>query len=114
MSDEPRDDEFDDQLADDELEDELEDDEFEDELEDDTELAIVRFRRTATGSVLAAGLFGLRDALESRPEKDEPAIIAEAPQPFARDDFDLELDPEHPERSIVRLHQPPPPTPPSD
>ncbi len=38
-----------------------------------------RFRRSATGAVVAAGLFGLRDALEGRPEKEEVTIVNEAP-----------------------------------
>jgi hypothetical protein len=38
-----------------------------------------RFRATAVGSVVAAGLFGLRDALEGKPEKEEITIVSEAP-----------------------------------
>ncbi|MGZ6994802.1 MAG: hypothetical protein ACXVIM_06290, partial [Acidimicrobiia bacterium] len=34
-----------------------------------------KFRRTAAGSVVAAGLLGLRDALEGRPEKEETAVV---------------------------------------
>jgi hypothetical protein len=43
------------------------------------ERPIDRFRQTAAGSVVAAGLLGLRDALEGRPEKEEVAIVSEAP-----------------------------------
>jgi hypothetical protein len=38
-----------------------------------------RFRTTAVGTVVAAGLLGLRDALEGRPEREEVAIVSEAP-----------------------------------
>ncbi len=64
-----------------------------------------KFRRTATGAVVAAGLLGLRDALEGRPEKEEPAIVQEASKPER--DLDLVIDPDHPERTIVVLRQPP-------
>ncbi|MEX0664338.1 MAG: hypothetical protein WD598_06150 [Acidimicrobiia bacterium] len=39
-----------------------------------------RFRTTAVGTVVAAGLLGLRDALEGRPEREEVAIVSEAPE----------------------------------
>jgi hypothetical protein len=70
------------------------------------ERPIDRFRRGAAGSVIAAGLLGVRDALEGRPEKDEPAIVAEAPEPTL-DRIDLVLDPEHPERSRAIVYLPP-------
>lgn len=38
-----------------------------------------KFRTTAVGTVVAAGLLGLRDALEGRPEREEVAIVTEAP-----------------------------------
>ena len=73
---------------------------------------IERFRRTAIGSVLAAGMFGLRDVLE--PPKDEtPAIVEDwaGGEPFD-DPIVLRLDPDHPEDSIVMvrpwLHAKPP------
>jgi hypothetical protein len=59
-----------------------------------------RFRRSATGAVVAAGLLGLRDALEGRPEKEEVAIVNEAPTAPPRD-VDVVIDFDHPERSIV-------------
>jgi hypothetical protein len=65
-----------------------------------------RFRRTAVGSVVAAGLLGLRDALEGRPERDEPAVIADAPQPRHEPDFEVLLDLERPGHGIVVLHRP--------
>ncbi len=64
---------------------------------------IERFRRTAIGSVLAAGMFGLRDVLE--PPKDEtPAIVEDwaGGEPFD-DPIVLRLDPDHPEDSIVMV-----------
>ena len=40
-----------------------------------------RFRATAVGTVVSAGLLGLRDALEGRPEREEIAIVSDAPAP---------------------------------
>ena len=71
------------------------------------ERPIDKFRRGAAGSVIAAGLLGVRDALEGPPEKEEPAIVADAPNPTL-DHIDLQLDPEHPERSRVTVYLPPP------
>jgi hypothetical protein len=70
------------------------------------ERPIDRFRRGAAGSVIAAGLLGMRDALEGRPEKEEPAIVTEAPEPKL-DHIDIVLDPEHPERSRAVVYLPP-------
>jgi hypothetical protein len=70
------------------------------------ERPIDRFRRSGAGAVIAAGLLGVRDALEGRPERDEPAIVAEAPEPKL-DHIDLVLDPEHPERSRAIVYLPP-------
>jgi hypothetical protein len=64
---------------------------------------IERFHRSAVGTALAAGLFGLRDALE--PPKDEtPAIVEDwaGGEPF-KDPMVLRLDPDHPEDSIVMI-----------
>jgi 4'-phosphopantetheinyl transferase len=77
---------------------------------------IDKFRDTAVGSVLAAGLLGLRDALEP-PKKEEVAIVQDyAGDPPFTDPFVLRLDPEHPEDSIVMVRpwlrgrsDPPPP-----
>jgi hypothetical protein len=66
-----------------------------------------RFRRTATGGAIAAGLLGLRDALEGRPEREEVAIVNEAPQPRDEGPVRVELDFEHPERSVVYVRRPP-------
>ena len=64
---------------------------------------IEKFRRTAVGTALAAGMLGLRDVLE--PPKDEtPAIVEEwaGGQPNASP-IVLRLDPDHPEDSIVMV-----------
>jgi len=71
------------------------------------ERPIDRFRRSSAGTVIAAGLLGVRDALEGRPEREEPAIVADAPEPTL-DHIDLVLDPEHPERSRAIVYLPPP------
>jgi hypothetical protein len=77
------------------------------EIDDEQfERPIDRFRRSGAGSVIAAGLLGVRDALEGRPEREEPAIIADAPEPRL-DHIDLVLDPEHPERSRAIVYLPP-------
>jgi hypothetical protein len=70
------------------------------------ERPIDRFRRGAAGSVIAAGLLGVRDALEGRPEREEPAIVTGAPEPTL-DHIDIVLDPEHPERSRAVVYLPP-------
>jgi hypothetical protein len=69
-----------------------------DEVDDREEHApprpVDRFRKTAAGTVVAAGLLGLRDALEGRPEREEIAIVNEAPSPQVDPGFDLVLDEE--------------------
>jgi hypothetical protein len=75
--------------------------------EEEWERPIDRFRRSSAGAVIAAGLLGVRDALEGRPEREEPAIVSEAPEPKL-DHIDLVLDPEHPERSRAIVYLPPP------
>jgi hypothetical protein len=64
-----------------------------------------RFRRSATGAVVAAGLFGLRDALEGRPEKEEVTIVNEAPG-APRRDLEIVIDFDHPERSVAVVRRP--------
>jgi hypothetical protein len=76
------------------------------DAEEPWERPIDKFRRGAAGSVLAAGLLGLRDAMEGRPEKEEPAIVSEAPEPKL-DHIDIVLDPDHPERSRAVVYLPP-------
>jgi len=73
----------------------------------DWERPVDRFRKTAAGSMVAAGLLGLRDVMEGRPEKEEVSIVNEAPtRPIG--DLDVVIDPEHPERTIaiVRRNRP--------
>jgi hypothetical protein len=76
------------------------------EPDDGWERPIDRFRRSSAGTVIAAGLLGVRDALEGRPEREEPAIVSEAPEPKL-DHIDIVLDPEHPERSRAIVYLPP-------
>jgi hypothetical protein len=64
-----------------------------------------RFRRSATGAVVAAGLLGLRDALEDRPEKEEVTIVNEAPGAPPRD-LEVVIDFDHPERSVAVVRHP--------
>ena len=67
-----------------------------------------RFRRTAAGTIVAAGLLGLRDALEGRPESEETVLESDAPGAPPPDAIELFLDPDHPERSIAVIHEPAP------
>jgi hypothetical protein len=71
------------------------------------ERPVDRFRRTAAGSVVAAGLFGLRDALEGRPEKEEVTIVSEAPEEPVDDDYLLVFDKNLPPGMKVVLPRPP-------
>ena len=64
-----------------------------------------RFHRSATGAVAAAGLLGLRDALEGRPEKEEVTIVNEAPAAPPRD-LEVVIDFDHPERSVAVVRHP--------
>ena len=81
------------------------DDEVEVEGTDAGDRPVERFRRSATGAVVAAGLFGLRDALEGRPEKEEVTIVNEAPGAPPRD-LEVVIDFDHPERSVAVVHRP--------
>ncbi len=69
-----------------------------------------KFRRTAAGSVVAAGLLGLRDALEGRPEKEETAVVVDAPAPTAKGPIEVTLDFDNPDNSRVVIRRPAPPT----
>jgi hypothetical protein len=64
---------------------------------------IERFHRSAIGTALAAGMFGLRDVLET-PKDETPAIVEDwaGGQPF-NEPMVLRLDPDHPEDSIVMI-----------
>jgi hypothetical protein len=72
------------------------------------ERPVDRFRKGAVGTVMAAGLLGLADALEARPPKEEIVIVQEAPAQPVHEPRRLELllDPDHPERSMVFLPAP--------
>jgi hypothetical protein len=72
------------------------------------ERPVDKFKRSSAGSVVAAGLLGVRDALEGRPEKEEVTIVQEAPAQPVRGNIDLVIDPEHPERSIAVIRRPAP------
>jgi hypothetical protein len=70
---------------------------------------IYKFRRTAVGSALAAGMLGLRDVLEN-PKNEEPPIHVDwSGEPSDDDPIVMRLDPENPRDSIVlvRKHVPP-------
>jgi hypothetical protein len=57
------------------------------------ERPVDRFTRTnPLQSVVAAGLLGVRDALEGRPEKEEPVIVGEAPAAPPPDGIEVVLD----------------------
>jgi hypothetical protein len=81
------------------------DDKGEVEATDAGDRPVERFRRSATGAVVAAGLLGLRDALEGRPEKEEVTIVNEAPDAPPRD-LEVVIDFDHPERSVAVVHRP--------
>jgi hypothetical protein len=65
--------------------------------------SIQRFRYTSLGTMLAAGMIGLREVLE--PEKDDtPAIVENwaGGEPFD-DPYVMRLDPDNPQDSIVMI-----------
>jgi hypothetical protein len=70
-----------------------------------TDRPVDKFRRSAAGAVVSAGLLGLRDALEGRPEREEAAIVNEAPE-VEPDDLDVQIDFEHPGETVVVVHVP--------
>jgi hypothetical protein len=72
---------------------------------DASERPVDRFRRTATGAVVAAGLLGMRDALEGRPEKEEVTIVNEVAAAPPRD-LEVVIDPDHPERTVAVVRAP--------
>jgi len=76
-----------------------------DDQDERFERPVDRFRMSAVGTVVAAGLLGLADALEARPPREEVVIVQEAPTqpPLEPRRLELVLDPEHPERSVVFL-----------
>ena len=69
----------------------------------DANRSIDKFRGTAVGPMLAAGLLGLRDALEP-PREEEVAIVQNySGDPPFTEPIVLRLDPEHPEDSIAMV-----------
>ena len=64
---------------------------------------IDKFRGTAVGGVLAAGMLGLRDALEPRKDEEIAIVRDDAGGPPPDGPIELQLDPEHPEESVVRV-----------
>jgi 4'-phosphopantetheinyl transferase len=64
---------------------------------------IDKFRGTAVGGVLAAGMLGLRDALEPRKNEEIAIVQDHAGSPPHDDPIELDLDPEHPAESVVRV-----------
>jgi hypothetical protein len=78
------------------------DDEFADD-EHAPATPIQRFEQSAAGAVFAAGLLGLRDALEG-PKKEEVQVVTDwSGDPPFTDPYVLRLDPDHPEDSIVMV-----------
>jgi hypothetical protein len=81
---------------------------YTDEPEDDGEpgahaepAPIEKFHRSGLGMVMAAGMLGLRDVLET-PKSEEPAIVEDwAGKPKEDDPILMRLDPDHPEDSII-------------
>jgi hypothetical protein len=72
-----------------------------------SERPVDRFCHSATGAVIAAGLLGLRDALEGRPDKVEIAVVSDAPDPTPSSDLEVIVDFEHPERSVAIIRRSP-------
>jgi 4'-phosphopantetheinyl transferase len=64
---------------------------------------IDKFRGTAVGSVLAAGMLGLRDVLEPRRDEEIAIVQDHGAGPPVNDPIELQLDPDHPEESVVRV-----------
>lgn len=79
-----------------------------DHAEHAPERPIDRFHRSATGTVIAAGMFGLRDALEGRPEREEVTIVSEAPT-RPEDGFALVFDEDDPASLTVVVPRKPDP-----
>lgn len=65
-----------------------------------------RYRRSASASVLAAGLLGLREVVDPVPNEDE--VVLEQPAAAADDDGPIEvyLDPDDPSASMVVIRDP--------
>ena len=68
--------------------------------------AVDKFRRSAAGTAIAAGMFGLRDALEGRPEREETVMEVPARGSVVDDDLDVKVDLAHPENSRIVVRRP--------
>ena len=66
---------------------------------------IDKFRKSAAGSVLAAGMLGLGEIFENR-EKEEPAVVVDADGDPFDPDLIIRLDPDNPADSIVMIRRP--------
>jgi hypothetical protein len=77
------------------------------------ERPVDKFRRTAAGTAIAAGMFGLRDALEGRPEREETVMEVPARGQVGDDDLDIVVDLAHPENFRIVVRRPPEPPHPS-
>jgi hypothetical protein len=77
------------------------------------ERPVDKFRRTAAGTAIAAGMFGLRDALEGRPEREETVMEVPARGSVVDDDLDFKIDLAHPENSRIVVRRPAEPPKPS-
>ena len=77
------------------------------------ERPVDKFRRTAAGTAdRPAGMFGLRDTLEGRPEREETVMEVPARGSVVDDDLDVVVDLAHPEKSRIVVRRPAkPPTP---
>lgn len=66
---------------------------------------IAKFQRTAVGSMLAAGLLGIQEAIEP-PKDSTPAIVESWGGLPQNDDLLMRLDPDNPQDSIVMIKRP--------
>jgi hypothetical protein len=67
---------------------------------------IHRFKQTASGTVLAAGLLGLATALEGQHEEEVAIVQDYSGEPPFNDPILMRLDPDAPEDSIVLVRKP--------
>ena len=59
-------------------------------------------KRTIAGQIVAASMIGVAEALYGK--KEEPAIVIEASgEPPGDEGFDVELDPDRPDESVVTI-----------
>jgi len=67
---------------------------------------IHRFKQTATGTVLAAGLLGLASALDGAHDEEVAVVREYSGDPPFSDPILMRLDPDAPEDSIVLVRRP--------